>query len=324
MRPLLWAGLMLSVSLWGGCSTKPADESSLTSSGSDAEEKTILIDGSSTVLPITKAVAEEFMAAHPGIYVDVGNSGTTGGFGKFIKEETVINDASRPIKPSEVEALQKAGIDYLELKIAIDGLSVVVHPENDWCDRLTTEELKRLWAQGSPITKWSQLRDGFPDEDIILFGPGEESGTFDYFVEVILGKNAIPRQDYGKSANDNDLVREVSRNKGGLGYFGYAYYQENRDKLKALAIAVGDDLSAAVAPTPQSVADGTYRPLSRPLFLYVNRAYLQEPHVADFLKFYIEQGPEIVARVGYVALDQPTYAETQKKLQTALAGEGGP
>jgi phosphate transport system substrate-binding protein len=266
----------------------------------------IAADGSSTVFPITEAVAEEFQKANRGTRVTVGSSGTGGGFQKFCRNETDISNASRPIRQTEVDACGKAGIEYIELPVAYDGLAVVIHPQNTWAASMTVDELKKLWepaAQGK-ITRWNQIRPEWPDQEIRLFGAGVDSGTFEYFTEAIMGKAAASRGDYTSSEDDNVIVQGVSGDPNALGYFGYAYYEQNKDKLKVVAVDDKDETNGAgaVAPSPETVSNGTYRPLSRPVFVYVKARSLDRPEVTNFLQFYLDQGQALVREVGYVPL----------------------
>ncbi|MCA9039440.1 MAG: PstS family phosphate ABC transporter substrate-binding protein [Planctomycetaceae bacterium] len=293
-----------------GCEVKEADTTS--------DNKEISIDGSSTVYPITQAVSEEFMKANPDVKIDVSYKGTGGGFKRFIRGEIVINDASRPIKDSEKAALEEAKIEYIELKVAIDGLSVIVNKENDWCDALTTEQLNAIWKPGSEIKTWKQVNDAWPDEPFKLYGPDTDSGTFDYFTEEINGESGATRSDYTPSANDNILVQGVSGDKYSLGYFGYAYYVVNTDKLKVLGIANGSDVSTAVKPTSETIEGGQYTPLSRPLFLYVRKDALKKPEIVSFLKYYLAEGQTMVSKVGYVQLGEADMQETKQKLEQAI------
>lgn len=273
----------------------------------------IEIDGSSTVYPLTEAVAEEYAAEQPDVRVTVGTSGTGGGFERFCAGEIPIADASRPIKDSEAQVCAEAGIAYTELSIAYDGLSVVVNKDNDWVDYLTIEELKRIFVAGSGVRTWADVREGWPAEEITLFSPGADSGTYDYFNEAILEKAGI-RSDgqISFSEDDNTLVRGVAGNKGGIGYFGYAYYEENTDKLKVVPIDSG---SGPVAPSLDTIKDGTYSPLSRPLFIYVNNQALEErPEVKDFVRFYIGNVGGLAKDVGYVPLPDEKYAEEAAKI----------
>ncbi|MCF6093712.1 PstS family phosphate ABC transporter substrate-binding protein [Microaerobacter geothermalis] len=272
----------------------------------------IQIDGSSTVFPISEAVAEEFMAANPDVRVNVGVSGTGGGFKKFTVGETDISDASRPIKDSEAQKAKENGIEYIEIPVAFDGLSVVVNPENDFVDYLTTEELKKIWEPNSQVTKWSQVREGWPDEEIKLYGPGTDSGTFDYFTEVINGEDGASRSDYTASEDDNVLVQGIAGDKYSLGYFGYAYYIENKDKIKVVPIDGGN---GPIEPTDETVNNGTYAPLSRPIFIYVSKKSLQRPEVKAFVEYYLTEGPNFVPEVGYVPLPQDMYEKSLAEVQ---------
>lgn len=264
----------------------------------------IKIDGSSTVFPITEAVAEEFLAIYPDVKVPVGVSGTGGGFKKFIANETDISDASRLIKEQEAADLKAAGIDYIELKVAFDGLSVVVNPENTWVDYLTVEELNKIWAPESTVKTWQDVRPEWPAEEIKLYAPGTDSGTFDYFTEEINGESGAIRSDFIGSEDDNVLVQGIAGDKNALGFFGFAYYEENQDILKIVPIDGG---SGAVTPTFDTIKSGEYAPLSRPLFIYVKKASLEKPEVKAFVEFYLEKASELVPDVGYVALPDEDY-----------------
>ncbi|MBW4485264.1 MAG: PstS family phosphate ABC transporter substrate-binding protein [Tildeniella torsiva UHER 1998/13D] len=270
-----------------------------------SQNSIIQIDGSSTVYPISEAMAEEFMSANSGTQVTVGVSGTGGGFSKFCADELDITGASRPIKASEIEACAAAGIEYIEVPVATDALTVVVNPENDWADDMTVEQLQMLWspdAEGT-ITRWNQIDPSWPNEPIDLYGPGTDSGTFDYFTETIVGEAGSSRTDYTASEDDNILVIGVSRDAGALGYFGLAYYLENQDTLKAVAIN-------GVEPTPENVENGTYTPLSRPIFVYVKKSSLESrPEVRAFVEFMLENSTELVPEVGYVPLSEQRYAD---------------
>jgi phosphate transport system substrate-binding protein len=266
----------------------------------------IASDGSSTVFPITEAVAEEFQKANPSIRVTVSESGTGAGFQKFCRNEIAVSNASRPIKASEAEACTAAGITYIELPVAYDGLSVVVHPSNTWATSITSAELKRLWepsAQGT-VMRWNQVRAGWPDQEIHLFGPGTASGTFDYFTEAINGKAQASRGDYTASENDNVLVQGVSTDPNGLGYFGMAYYEQNKTRVKVVPVDDEDASNGAgpVAPSLETVRNGTYRPLSRPLFIYVNAAALARPEVQQFIDYFVNSPEDLIQTVGYVPL----------------------
>jgi phosphate transport system substrate-binding protein len=272
----------------------------------------INIDGSSTVFPITQGVAEEFNGLASDVEITVGLSGTGGGFEKFCAGETDISNASRPIEEDEIAACEAAGVEYTELTVAIDGLTVVVNPENDWVDCITVEQLNMIWMPESTVTNWSDVDPSWPDEEIALYGPGTDSGTFDYFTDVVNGEEGASRSDYTASEDDNVLVQGVAGDEYGLGYFGYAYYIENQDTLKALEIDGG---AGCVAPTPETVADGSYAPLSRPLFIYVSSEAMGRDEVAQFVQFYLsDAGVAVVPEVGYVPLDEAALAEQRATL----------
>jgi phosphate transport system substrate-binding protein len=283
----------------------------------------IAIDGSSTVYPITEAVAEEFQKQNPA-KVTIGVSGTGGGFKKFCAGEIAIAGASRPIKPIEEQACGTAKIEYIELPVAYDGLAVVTHPRNTWAKTLTVAELKKLWqpeAQAK-ITNWNQVRTGFPDKEIHLFGPGVDSGSYDYFTKAIVGEEHKSRGDYTSSEDDNVLVQGVSRDVGGLGFFGLAYYEQNRDKLALIGIddGVDDNGKGPIQPSLQTVADGTYQPLSRPIFVYVSKAAAARPEVKAFVDFYLTRGENLVKDAAYVPLPSAAYALAHKRFTAQVTG----
>ena len=274
---------------------------------------TIEIDGSSTIYPVSEAVAEEFGKLHKNVRVNVGVSGTGGGFKRFYAGETDISDASRPIKPGEIDKANDNGIKFHELKVGTDGLSVIVNLSNTWTDCLTVYELKKIWEPNSTIKNWNQVRSSFPDQKMRLYGPDTDSGTFDYFTEEINGEAQASRSDYTASADDNVLVQGISGDKGSLGYFGYAYYAENKDKLKVIGIDNGD---GCVVPSANTIGNGSYKPLSRPLFIYVNATSLdKQPEVKEFVKFYMEHGKKLVDEVGYISLAASVYAENLNKIK---------
>lgn len=273
---------------------------------------TVTIDGSSTVFPITEAVAEEFNAAYPDIEVPVGVSGTGGGFTKFIAKETDISNASRPIKQEEADAAAAAGIEFLEIPIAFDGLSVLVNPENTWVDSLTVEELNKIWGPESTVKTWADVRPGWPAEEIKLYAPGTDSGTFDYFTEEINGEAGAIRKDFTGSEDDNVLVQGIAGDKNALGFFGFAYYEANADKLKAVPIDGGN---GPVEPTFDTIKSGDYAPLSRPLFFYVNKEALAREEVKTFVQFYIENAGAMADEVGYVSLPDSDYQTSLDLLQ---------
>jgi phosphate transport system substrate-binding protein len=314
MKRTLFALFLSTAAACGGGSPDGADLSAAA---------VVQIDGSSTVYPITEAVAEEFRRATRA-RITVGISGTGGGFQKFCRDEIDIADASRPIAAAEVEACAKTNVDYIELPVAYDGLAIVVHPKNTWATSMTVAELKKLWepaAQGQ-IRRWSQVRDGWPDSEIHLFGAGVDSGTFDYFTEVIMGKAKASRGDYTSSEDDNVIVQGVSGDEYALGYFGYAYYEENKDKLKLVAIDDGDATNGAgpIAPSPETVGNGTYRPLSRPVFIYPKVKSLDRPEVKSFVDFYLKEGIPLVRDVGYIPLTDKEYEMVRSRYSSKKTG----
>jgi phosphate transport system substrate-binding protein len=271
------------------------------------------VDGSSTVYPITEAMAEQFGAtASTPVNVTIATSGTGGGFKTFCAGERDISNASRPIKDSEQALCATNGIEYLELQVAIDGLSVVVNPSNAFVECLTVPELKSIWEPGSTITTWSQVRASWPNESIRLYGAGTNSGTFDYFTEAIMGTVGSIRDDFSASEDDNVLVQGVEGDKNALGFFGYAYYAENPTRLKAVSVDGG---AGCIAPNPETIKTGTFAPLSRPLFIYVSRASWEREVVRNFVRFYLENGATIVPETGYIPLEAARYAEELAKLE---------
>jgi len=302
--------LILAGALLAGCVSKPPAEVQPTAT--PQLSGTVKIDGSSTVFPISEAVGEEFQKLHPNARVTVGISGTGGGFKKFCAGETDISDASRPIKDPEKNLCANNGITYEEFKVAFDGLSVMVNPQNNWVDYLTVAELKKIWEPNSIVKTWKDVRPGWPDEKIILAGPDTDSGTFDYFTEAIVGKEKSSRSDYTASADDNVLVQAIAGEKYALGYFGYAYYVENTGKLKLVPIDAGE---GAILPSEQTILDGTYKLLSRPLFIYVKKESLNRPEVRDFVKYYLTTGKELVPQVGYVKMPDSVYEEGLSRLR---------
>jgi phosphate transport system substrate-binding protein len=278
---------------------------------------TVSLDGSSTVFPISEAVAEEFLAVQPRVRVTVGVSGTGGGFKKFLAGEIDINDASRPIKMKEVDKANEMGIGYIELPVAYDGLSVVVNKKNTWVDHLTVAELSKIWQPGSTVTNWSDVRAGWPEMKIRLYGPGTDSGTFDYFTETINGKSGASRPDYTANEDDNALVQGISGDEGSLGYFGYAYYAANQDKLKLVPIDGG---KGPIAPTQTTINNGTYAPLSRPIFIYVRPDALDRKEVRAFVDFYIDSAAMLASEVGYIPLPDAVYARAKKRIEVRELG----
>lgn len=307
--------------LVAGCGNSEGGTTSTGSGGNDSTANLsgkISIDGSSTVYPISQAVAEGFMDANSGVNVTVSESGTGGGFKKFVNGELDITGASRPIEPEEVEAAKANGIEFVELPVAFDGLSVVVHPSNNWTDHLTVEELKRVWEPDSKVNNWKDIRAGFPDVPLKLFGAGTASGTFEYFTEAIVGVKKSSRSTYQASENDNTLVQGVAGDKGGLGYFGYAYFVENRDKLKILKIDGG---KGPIEPNETTINDGTYAPLSRPLFVYINRKSLDRPEVKAYAKFLLSAaGRPFLKASGYIELPERAYELASKHVEEMKTG----
>ncbi len=290
----------------------------------------IRVDGSSTVFPISEAVAEEFKRAHPKVDVSVGISGTGGGFQKFCRGETDISDASRPIRAAEMETCQRAGIEFIELPVAYDGLAIAVNPKNSWATSVTTAELKTLWepAAQRKVTRWSQVRKGWPDREIHLFGAGVDSGTFDYFTEAVNGKEKASRGDFTSSEDDNVLVQGVGGDELALGYIPLAYVEQNKDRLKVVPVddAKAENGNGPITPSAETVRNGTYQPLSRPLFIYVARKSADRPEVQRFVESYFSQ-PELMREVGYVELTPQIYDLakahfTERKSGTAF-GSGG-
>lgn len=278
--------------------------------GQRQEQVIVTVDGSSTVYPVTEAVAEEFQADKAGtVQVTVGVSGTGGGFKKFCRGETDISDASRPILAQEIEACRASGVEFIELPVAFDALTVVIHPENTWAQEMTVAELKTIWApeaQGT-ITRWNQVNPAWPDAPLKLFGPGADSGTFDYFTEAVVGKAKSSRGDFTASEDDNVLVTGVSQDKNAIGFFGFAYYEENTERLHAVKIKVDAD-APAVGPSAEAVIDGSYQPLSRPIFIYVNAKSAKErPHVAQFVEYYLTHAVPLIKEVKYIPLPDSAY-----------------
>ena len=288
---------------------------------SQAQSNVVKIDGSSTVFPISEAMAEEFQRENRDVKVTVGVSGTGGGFKKFARGEIDIADASRPISEKEMADAKTAGIEYIELPVAFDALTVMVNPKNDWISQFTVEELKKIWSPEAQqkITKWNQVNSAWPDAPLTLYGAGSDSGTFDYFTEAVVGKSKSSRGDYTASEDDNVLVQGIANDRNALGYFGFAYYAENQDKLKAVPIVNKD--GKAVGPSPETVKDGSYNPLSRPIFIYVNKKALNDrPEVKKFVEFYLANAPELVTEVKYVALPEKAYEMAKTRLAEQKTG----
>ena len=313
-RSLLIVGLLAAM-VFVACSSEEEPQASATArpgesprEGADAMTDPlsgeIIIDGSSTVYPVTVAAAEEFRKDHPKVQIPVGVSGTGGGFKKFAAGETVISDASRPIKDSEREDAAANGVKFIELTVAYDGLSVLVNPDNDWATCLSVEQLNQIWKPDSTISHWNQIDPSFPNLEIVLYGPDPDSGTFDYFTEEINGDTGVIRDDFFPAVDDNVLVQGIAGDRGALGYFGYAYYIANSDKLKLVAVDGG---AGCVEPNDTTINDGSYIPLNRPLFIYVNIGALERDEVRAFVDFYLRNAADLAASVGYVGLPQAMY-----------------
>jgi phosphate transport system substrate-binding protein len=277
----------------------------------------ISADGSSTVGPITQAVAEEFAKEASGVQIKVDISGTGGGFKRFCNDETDVQDASRPITDEEIAACADKGVNYFEFEVAYDGVTVVVNAANDFVECLTVDQLKQLWVNGSTVKTWKDLNPDWPDDEVALYGPGTDSGTFDYFTEVINGEQDNSREDYTPSEDDNVLVEGVAGDENALGYFGFAYYENNTDKLKAVQV---DNGNGCVAPSKDTIRDGSYAPLSRPLFIYIKAQSLTRPEVQEFLRFYIANAPALVDDVGFIDAPGDIYIQGQQKAEAAIAG----
>ncbi|PYG84312.1 phosphate transport system substrate-binding protein [Ruminiclostridium sufflavum DSM 19573] len=305
---ILGIALAASVSACGNTVSDNTDNGGKTGDSSEKLTGTVVIDGSSTVYPITMAIAEEFRNEQPDVEVSVALSGTGGGMKKFVANEIAICDASRKIKQEEIDKAKANGIDYVELEVAYDGISVVVNKDNDWADSITVEELNKIWGKDSTVKTWKDVNASWPDEPIKLYGPGTDSGTFEYFTEEINGKAKESRTDFTPSEDDNVLVQGIAGDKNALGYFGFSYYEENIDKLKVLKIDAG---KGPIEPTFETIKNKTYAPLSRPLFIYVNKAKLDEPQVKAFVNFYMKNAATISEQVGYIPLESYD-AETAK------------
>jgi phosphate transport system substrate-binding protein len=286
-----------------------------------ASAQVVKVDGSSTVFPITEAVAEDFQKAKKGVVkVTVGISGTGGGFKKFCRGETDVSNASRPILKKEMDDCKAAGIEYFELPVAFDALTVVINPKNSFIKQLTVAEMKKMWEPGAQgkVTRWNQVNPAWPDAPMKLFGPGADSGTFDYFTEAIVGKSKSSRGDFTASEDDNVLVQGVARDVNGLGYFGYAYYIENKDKLKAVPIV--NDKGQPVEPSMDAVLKGNYSPLSRPIFIYVNAKSLAKPEVKEFVEYYMKHSAKLAREVKYVPLPDSAYVTAWDHIQKGKKG----
>ena len=277
----------------------------------------ILVDGSSTVGPYTTAAAERFRGVHPDVQITVGVSGTGGGFERFCAGETDLSNASRAIEDDEKAACADKGIEYVEFQVANDALTVVVNPENDWVDCLTVEQLKKIWDAGSKVKTWKDLDPSFPDVQMKLYGAGTDSGTFDYFTDAINGEEGRSRSDYAATEDDNVTVQGVAGDKGALGYFGLSYYEQNKDRLKALEI---DDGDGCVAPSIETAQNGTYKPLSRPLYIYAKKSSFERPEVHAFIEFILDNEQEIAEAAQFVPLTDEQLTKAKADLAAATVG----
>lgn len=315
VTPLVCVSLLaVSVACGGGPQTPGSSQGAV-----------IKIDGSSTVFPITEAVAEEFQNAKPGVKVTVGISGTGGGFKKFVRGEIDVADASRPILAEESSQAKANGIEFMELPIAYDALTVVVNNQNNWVTSMTVDDLKKIWEPGAQgkITHWNQIRPEWPNEKIALFGAGADSGTFDYFTEAICGKAKASRGDYTASEDDNVLVQGVEGNKFALGYIPYAYFAPHSNRMKAVGIEWSKNkVQGPMMPSPENVLAGTYNPLSRPLFIYVNKKAMDKPEVKEFVAFYLNHVKQLAQEVKYVPLSEAAYQMANERVRTLQTGSG--
>ncbi|MFA5296699.1 MAG: PstS family phosphate ABC transporter substrate-binding protein [Lutibacter sp.] len=299
---------MMSIALvLGSCGEKKEKESALTGS--------ISVDGSGTVFPVSEAVAEEFLKVEPKVKVTVGESGTGGGFKKFGTGVTDISNASREIKDTEIALCKENGIEYIQLTVALDGITVVVNKENTWAKTMTTEELKKLWEPNSTVKKWSDIRAEWPNEEIHLYGPNTSHGTYDFFTEVIMGESGASRTDYNAVSDYNVAVQGIEKDVNALGYFGLSYYEENKEKLGVVGI---DNGKGAVLPSIETVASNEYAPLSRSLFIFVNKKSAQRPEVQKFVNFYLDNAPQLSKEVGYVPMPQSGYEEQKAAFSKVL------
>jgi phosphate transport system substrate-binding protein len=317
-RIALFLGVLVALAGCGG--GRGGDEASGTATaaatgGGDLSGR-IQADGSSTVGPYATAAAERFQAVQPDVQITVGVSGTGGGFERFCRGETDLSNASRPIKDEEAKLCEDAGIDFVEFQVANDALTVVTNKDNDWATCLTTAQLKQIWGPGSKVDSWQDVDPSFPDEKLSLFGPGTDSGTFDYFTGEINGEEGASRSDYAASEDDNTIVTGVSGEKGGLGYFGFSYFEENQDSLTALEIDGGD---GCVAPSVETAQNGTYKPLSRPLFIYVKQEALTRPEVEAFLRYILDNEQAIAEASQFVPLTDEQLAKANDDLGAATA-----
>lgn len=315
-------GLLVLIMMLGACQSAKATETAVPAgSANTSAQQVILIDGSSTVGPVTTRVAEEFQSENQAVAIQVEISGTGGGFKKFCDGKIDIADASRPIKEAEIAQCRQNGIEYIELPVAFDGVAVLTNPQNDFVSCLTTEELRQIWSPeaGQKITTWRQVRADFPDLPLVLYGPGMASGTYDYFTEAIVGVQGESRPDYWASEDDDLLVSGISNDVNALGFFGLSYYDRNREKLNL--VGVDNNRKGCVQPNTETVSSGLYQPLSRPLFIYVNRKYITEKEFTGrFVDFYLTHAATLVDDVGYIPLTDTLYELSQKRFNARLTG----
>jgi phosphate transport system substrate-binding protein len=312
--PVPAVGLLLAVLVLAACG---GDEDGDAGGNGETLSGRVVADGSSTVGPFTTRAAERFRGEEPDVQVTVGVSGTGGGFERFCAGETDLSNASRPIKAEEAAVCAREGVDYVEFHVANDALTVVVSKENDWVSCLTVDQLERIWRPGSQVERWNQVDPAFPAQELQLFGPGTDSGTFDYFTDAVNGEEGASRSDYTASENDNVIVRGVAGSPGGLGYLGFSYYEENAGELKALEVDGGD---GCVAPGAESVQDSTYEPLARPLFVYVKQVSLEQPHVRAFVRYVLENAAPIAEEARFVPLTDRQLQRAQRSFTRATAG----
>lgn len=317
LAPFAVAGVAALVLAACGSGNDPQSTSDEQDSNTESLSGSVVVDGSSTVFPLTSAAAELFAAEQPDVQVSVGQSGTGGGFEKFCAGETDISDASRPIEDDEIAICEENGVTQDEFAIANDALTVVVNPENDWATCLTVEQLKAIWEPGSTVNSWNQVDPSFPDEPLLLAGAGTDSGTFDFFTDAINGEEGASRTDYQASEDDNVTIQAVEGSKGSMGYFGYSYFAENPETLKALEIDGG---SGCVAPSPETAQDGSYTPLGRQLYIYPSAEALERPEVQAFVRFYIENIDEIVEAAGFIGLNDEQKTTLQEQFDTLIGG----
>ncbi|MCA8992908.1 MAG: PstS family phosphate ABC transporter substrate-binding protein [Planctomycetaceae bacterium] len=318
IRQRILFGSLAALLLAAGCTVSTQEEAQ---QSGGASTPGIRIDGSSTVAPLSSAISQQFVKSHSDLRSPVVNiSGSSGGFQKFSNGEIDISDASRPIKQKEIDACAEAGIEPVELRVAIDGLSVVVNKDNDWCKSLTVAQLTALWSEGSTIKTWKDLNPEWPDNEIKLFGPDDKSGTYDYFREEIIGKDGNFRADYSPNSDDNVLVTGIAGDKYAIGYFGYSYMVENKDKISAVAISNTDNPEDGVLPSQETIEQGKYTPLARPLFIYVAKKSLQNrTDIRDFCEYYLsDEAQEVVKQMQFISLNAEQLQESREALSSAL------